>query len=203
MELGEAPEIGSACFDASALPRLVELHADFVWRSLRRLGVPASAVDDGAQQVFLTLQSKIEQVIVGRERAFLFSVAIHVAAHARRSLARRREVFDESALDSIDPRPGPDARLDEERARAILDAILDSMSDELRTVFVMSEVEEMTMAEIAFAIGIPPGTVASRLRRAREEFAAAARRFRARLAGPPPGLRRDEGLQVTPEGGRS
>jgi RNA polymerase sigma-70 factor (ECF subfamily) len=61
----------------------------------------------------------------------------------------------------------------------VLQEVLDQMPLELRAVFVLYEIEELTMAEIAEAVGIPPGTAASRLRRARESFHAIVRRLRA------------------------
>ena len=171
-------------FESTAFRGLVAQHADFVWRSLRRLGVPPTAAEDATQQVFLTLQARINEVIVGKERSFLFGVAIRTAAHARRNFARRREVSDAVLLELADTAPSPEARLDGERERALLDAVLEAMTPALRTIFVMSELEEMTMAEIAEVEAIPPGTVASRLRRARDEFEEAARRMRTRLDRP-------------------
>jgi RNA polymerase sigma-70 factor (ECF subfamily) len=165
----------------STIGQLVEIHADFVWRSLRRLGVPDGSADDATQQVFLVAQAKLGHIQTGRERAFLFSVALNVAAHVRRSGARRREVSEAHALELADPRPLPDAELDARRARALLDEVLDALSVELRTVFVLFELEEMSMAEISDVLEIPPGTVASRLRRAREEFHKVAERVRARV----------------------
>lgn len=167
--------------EKGALAALVEAHADFVWRSLRRLGVPEAVVDDETQRVFMIAQSKLPHIAPGRERAFLFGVAMNVAAHARRTVARRREVNEEQLVGLVDPRPLPDAELDERRARALLDEVLDTMSIELRTVFVLFELEELSMAEIADVLEIPPGTVASRLRRAREEFQKVAQRVRSRV----------------------
>lgn len=167
--------------EVSRLAHLLEEHADFVWRSVRRLGVPESSADDAVQQVFLTLQSKLSSVAEGKERAFLFAVAMNVAAHARRTLARRREVDEDEAEDVVDGAPLPDEALDQRRARALLDEILDAMDLELRGVFVMHELEEMTMAEIAEVLALPPGTIASRLRRAREDFQKHAARIRARV----------------------
>ncbi len=163
------------------LADLVAHHADFVWRSLRRLGVPEAAVDDATQQVFFVAQAKLHVIESGRERSFLFGVALNVAAHTRRSLARRREVDESHAEDVVDPAPSPDAVLDERRALALLDRLLDAMGDDLRAVFVMFELEQMTMIEIAGVLGLPQGTVASRLRRAREEFHERAQRVRARM----------------------
>jgi RNA polymerase sigma-70 factor, ECF subfamily len=164
----------------AGVAELVEKHADFVWRSLRRLGVPEAMADDATQQVFLVVQRKMALVLRGRERAFLFGVAMNVAAHARRAIARRREVDGEHAGEIVDPAPLPDVALDQRRARALLDEVLEAMPLDLRTAFVMFELEEMTMTEIAEVLAIPQGTVASRLRRAREEFHDQAKRVRAR-----------------------
>lgn len=175
-------EIPRACstLGKGDLASLVADQADFIWRTVRRLGVPEAMADDATQQVFVIVQSRIESIIVGRERAFLFGVALNVAAHARRTIARRREVGEDAAPDVADHAPLPDEALDQHRARALLDEVLDGMDIDLRTVLVMVELEELTMAEVADLLAIPPGTIASRLRRAREEFQKSAQRVRAR-----------------------
>lgn len=191
------------------LPALVEAHADFVWRSLRRLGVPEASADDATQQVFLVAQQKVTSIARGKERSFLFAVAMNVAAHVRRAAARRREDLGEVAEELADPAPLPDAELDQRRARALLDEVLDAMPLDLRTAFVLFELEEMTMVEIAEVLAIPQGTVASRLRRAREEFHKQAQRVRARVerrtVRPPSvddGARRSSAnLELVPTGG--
>jgi len=194
---------GGPTLHASDLAALVETHADFVFRSVRRLGVPDAGADDATQQVFLVAQSKLDQIQMGRERAFLFAVAIHTAAHVRRTLARRREVDDAETAYVADGAPLPDEELDQRRARALLDEVLDAMPIDLRPVFVMAELEEMTMAEIAEILGLAPGTVASRLRRARGEFHEQAKRTRARLqhrAQRPPGFHSSTTLAVAGRG---
>jgi RNA polymerase sigma-70 factor (ECF subfamily) len=149
---------------------LVNDHVDFIWRSLRRLGVLEADLADAVQQVFLVVARKIDLVREGSERGFLFQTAIRVASDSRRSRSRRREV-PEDLLDSLpDEGPRPDEGLEARLRRAQLDRILDKMPIELRAVFVLSEIEEMTMAQIAVLMDTPPGTVASRLRRARVEF---------------------------------
>lgn len=170
-----------SCPSTLSLAELVEHHADFVWRSLRRLGVPHGATDDATQQVFLIVQSKLDAILPGREKAFLFGIALNVAAHARRTQARRREVDEEHAEAVVDPSPLPDAVLEDQRARLLLDAVLDGMETDLRTVFVMFELEQLTKGEIASLLGLPEGTVASRLRRARAQFHEHAQRLRARM----------------------
>ena len=166
-----------------SLASLVEQHADFVWRSLRRMGVAPAQADDATQEVFIVTSQKLERVELGRERAFLYGVAINVAAHARRSRARSREVAGEAeTLAARDHAPNPEVRLAEAQSRALLDRVLDALSEELRAVFVLFELEEMTMIDIARLLDVPAGTVASRLRRAREGFHTAAARVRAEAA---------------------
>jgi len=167
--------------EAGDLAALFDANADFVWRSVRRLGVPEAWADDATQQVFVIAQQKIMTIAAGHERAFLFRVAINVASHVRRAAARRREVLGEDEGLLVDDAPPQDVALDQMRARAVLDQVLDSLDDDLRTVFVLCELEEMTMADVATMLGLPPGTVASRLRRARVAFHEEAQRVRARL----------------------
>jgi RNA polymerase sigma-70 factor (ECF subfamily) len=87
------------------------------------------------------------------------------------------------ALESLqDPTPSPDTLLDQQRARQLFDQILASMALELRTVIILFELENLTLTEIADTLGIPRGTAASRLRRAREEFDLGVRRIETRLS---------------------
>ena len=148
---------------------LVNDHFDAVWRTLRRFGVAPDSVDDGAQQVFLIASRKLDEIRHGGERAYLLGVAIRVASEVRRALARRREDSAE-LVDVVDPRPTPEQLLDQKRAVALFDDVVSRMSYELRTVFVLFEIEGLTLPEIATAEEVPLGTATSRLRRAREVF---------------------------------
>ena len=165
-------------------PRLVAMvrdHLDFTWRSLRRLGLPADAADDAVQRVFLVASARLADIDPGRERAFLFNTALRVASSEKRSFARRREVRNRDALERApDTAPAADEQLDRHRARQVLEELLRQLEIDLRAVFVLYELEELSTAEIAATLEIPPGTVSSRLRRAREQFQAATRRLQAR-----------------------
>jgi RNA polymerase sigma-70 factor (ECF subfamily) len=130
--------------------------------------------------VFLVASRKVEAIEPGREKAFLFGTALRVASRARRTQQRRREVLDGEPADRVDEAPGADDLLDRARAKAELQGILDEMPLELRAVFVLYELEQVTMVEIAALLALPSGTVASRLRRAREHFEAATKRIAAR-----------------------
>jgi RNA polymerase sigma-70 factor, ECF subfamily len=157
----------------------------FVWRSLRRLGVAEAQLRDASQQVWIVVARRLEEIEPEAERSFLFGTALRVAAEVRRSAARRREAVaaestDLGALEPATDSQRPDVLLDRKRARASLDRVLDAMTEELRVVFVLFELEELKTSDIAAMLGIPLGTVASRLRRAREEFEAIVVRERAR-----------------------
>jgi RNA polymerase sigma-70 factor, ECF subfamily len=149
------------------LRALVAQHFDFAWRSLRRLGVAEASVDDATQQLFLVVTSKLDSIEPGRERSFVFGVAVRIASDSRRALGRERERISHEIDALRDPLPEPDELLDHKRAREVLDQLLDALPMELRTVLVLAEGEGMTMSEIARLCELPPGTVASRLRRAR------------------------------------
>jgi len=164
--------------------RWVEEHFDFIWRSLRRLGVSPGNVDDAAQRVFWIASRKAQAMDIDNERSFLFAIALRVASDERRGARRRPEVaVDTRQEEPRDHAPSPDELLEQRQARALLDEILETMPFELRVVFVLFEIEELTTSEIASLLEIPGGTVASRLRRAREAFEAHVARLRARRTG--------------------
>jgi len=149
---------------------MVDEYIDFVARVLRNAGTPAAEIDDDVQRTFIAAARRLDDVRPGAERSFLLQTALYVAAHARRTVARRREVAAEEAPEQVDASLTPEQLTDQKRARQLLDRVLAEMDGDLRTVFVLYEFEELSMAEIAEVLAIPRGTVASRLRRARSVF---------------------------------
>jgi RNA polymerase sigma-70 factor (ECF subfamily) len=179
LALDPLSESGDALTGAVA-PELAQVHFGYVWRLCRRLGLSESDADDAAQQVFITAARRSSDIRAGRERAFLYGVAVNVVAKSRHARARLREAGDVD-LDALESElPSVEDLSDQRAARALLDHLLDAMSLELRAVFVLYEIEEQTVAEIAEMLAIPLGTAASRLRRAREDFAARLARLEAR-----------------------
>jgi len=173
-----APVPGSEA-PASRERALVLAHFPAVWRALRRFGLSAADADDAAQQVFLSAVRRLDQIEPGRERAFLCGVAANVAFKARRSAARRREELDDFE-NRAGSEPSAEQLLEQRRARELLDRLLATLEQDVRIVFVLHELEELTAPDIAEALAIPLGTVASRLRRGREQFARGLARYRIR-----------------------
>ena len=156
---------------------MVDEHFAFIWRALRGMGVPVSSADDVTQEVFWIAAQKIDAIKIGSERAFLFSTARGVSANARRAILRSREQGDDELGRLHDEADDPEAHVEKTLARRHLERILAEMDEDLRTAFVLFELEELTSVEIAKVLAIPTGTVASRVRRAREAFGLAARKL--------------------------
>ena len=175
------PKVSRASERETRLRGLVDRYVDFVARVLRNAGTPEAEVDDDVQRTFIAVSNRLDDVRPEAEKSFLLQTALRMAAHARRTLARRREVHDSDAQLRIQVPVQPEQLLDQKRARELLDEVLETMSPDLRMVFVLYELEELSMIEIAAALEIPAGTVASRLRRARADF-----RDRVRALSPVP-----------------
>jgi RNA polymerase sigma-70 factor, ECF subfamily len=169
MDLTAAAAPSDADGARDRLAELFERYVDFVWRTTRRFGLSAAEADDAAQHVFLIAKKKLGEIPPDRERSFLFSAAVNVSRTMIRSKVRRRE----EALDEIDAAgagPDPEQLLERRRAMDTVYRSLEAMPDDLRVAFVLFELEEMTAIEVAQLLGIPSGTVASRVRRARDVF---------------------------------
>jgi RNA polymerase sigma-70 factor (ECF subfamily) len=148
----------------------------FVWRSLRRLGVSERDVDDVCQEVFVIVHRKLATFdATATVRTWLFGIARRVAAdHRKRAHVRREtlaaplelDVSEARTLDQSDP-------IELRRARAILDEILDELDEAKRAVFVLFELEEMAMTEVAKAVECPLQTAYSRLAAARKQVESA------------------------------
>jgi RNA polymerase sigma-70 factor (ECF subfamily) len=177
---GDLPAAAPApCFDD-----VYREHFGFVWRSARRLGVADASLDDVVQEVFVVVHRRLA-TFEGRSsvRTWLFGITLRVARDHRRSAARRRDGHEVAAdPDTLATPGGPAESAERAEAVRLLHALLDELDDERREVFVMSELEQLPMPEIAEALGINVNTAYARLRTARQAFEAALARHRARDA---------------------
>lgn len=164
------------------LREIFEQHYPTVCRLLRRLGVRPAQVDDAAQEVFWVAARRLPDIHVGRERSFLYGVALRVASsEVRRQSSAAGSLAPLDDVSAIaDDRPSAEQQLADREARQLLDEVLDALPLDLRAVLVLHELEGVEVRQIAEIESVPVGTAASRLRRARIEFSALARRLHAR-----------------------
>jgi RNA polymerase sigma-70 factor (ECF subfamily) len=154
------------------LAEIYEKHADFVWRCLRRQGVPPDDAADAIQEVFLAVHRTLPS-FEGRSSlpTWLFTICRSVARDRRERAHRRHEVPAAERLgEDVDERADAAARLEHNARLSLLETILAAMEPDLRDVFVLYEIEDMTGEEIGQALSIPLGTVYSRLQVARTAF---------------------------------
>ena len=178
-----APLPGCACvpdFDA-----VYETHLDFVWRTVRRMGVRPADTDDVVQEVFFVVHRRLAE-FEGRAqlKTWVFKILVHVVRHYWRAHQRRpgdRAAEDPAEIHTLaaDHEDSPTAMLERVEALHILDRLLAELDEDKREVFVLAEIEQMTAAEIAEIVEANANTVSSRLRAARQEFEKALLRFRA------------------------
>jgi RNA polymerase sigma-70 factor (ECF subfamily) len=168
---------------------LYDANLPFVWRSLRRLGVSEAEAADAAQEVFLVIHRKLPE-FEGRAKVttWIFRICMRVASDRRRRAHVRREVYDEAGVPECrDGAGGPVEALERMQDLALFEAAMARMDLGQRAVFTLFELEGMTGDDVAEVLGIPLGTVYSRLRLGRESFRKAVRSLSAQaVAGRAP-----------------
>ena len=164
---------------SSPFERLFAEELPFVWATLQRLGVRPGDVEDVAHDVFMLVYRKFDQYDPARPaRPWLFAFAMHGASDYRRRARHRVEVMG-AEHDAPSDLPGADSQVSAAEEAQLVEHALESIEVERRAVFIAFELDELPMKDIAEALEIPLNTAYSRLRLAREEFAAAIRRAHA------------------------
>jgi RNA polymerase sigma-70 factor (ECF subfamily) len=154
------------------LEQIYERHADFVWRTLRRLGVADGEARDATHEVFLIVHAQLGR-FEGRSslNTWLFTICRSVARDFRRRERSFAQLWPKGELDEeIDLRADVGRAVEHHEQLAELERILDTLSSEQRNVFILFEIEKLTGEELAEALQIPLGTVYSRLQLARKAF---------------------------------
>jgi RNA polymerase sigma-70 factor (ECF subfamily) len=162
--------------EAPASPDFREVfdaHARFVWRSLLGLGVGEADVPDASQQVFLVVHAKLDRLEPGcAVRTFVYGICLRVASdHRRRAHVRREHLVAEPPERVV--AATQEERVSHREALASLQDTLDRLAPEQRDVFVLYELEEVDMIDVASAVGCPLQTAYSRLHAARRVVTAA------------------------------
>lgn len=158
-------------------PTFDEVYADhfhFVWRNLRRLGVPEAGLWDGAQEVFVVVHRRLgDYEARGALRSWLYSIVVRVARHVRRT-ARRKPAFgsEDSAELADTGAAGADQRAERNQSVERLMALLATLDDAKREAFVLAELEGLTAPEIAAILNVNLNTIYARIRAARKQLEA-------------------------------
>ncbi len=150
-----------------SLESIYRKHHRFVWRSARRMGVPDNQIEDAVQDVFVVVSRRLES-FKGRSsmRTWLFGIVFRVAAEHRRNRARGRRREAPAVTKPL----AADERLAHLEAVELFERLLEELAPEQRAVFVLVELEQMPLKEIAAALGANINTINSRLRLAREKM---------------------------------
>ncbi len=156
---------------APSFERVFEQLAPYVGRTLRYLGVAESNVEDICQEVFIVVHRRLDQVTVDPAgiRAWVRQICVHAAQNERRRVRRRRE--DDAPADVPIP-PAQHGSVEVREMRERLLSLLETLNEDQRAVFVLYEIEQLTMAEVAAAVGCPLQTAYSRLHAARARITA-------------------------------
>jgi len=159
--------------------QLFSEHAPFVLRVLHHLGVPGSDVQDQAQEVFVAVHKGLSS-FGGRSsvRTWIYGICVYVASNHRRRAYVRRERAVAEPPEAVDLQA--QEAFEHGQRWPALQRLLDTLDPEKREVFVLYELEELTMAEVALAVGCPLQTAYSRLQAARATVEAAVHRQRAK-----------------------
>jgi RNA polymerase sigma-70 factor (ECF subfamily) len=181
------PEKGEA---TGARPTFEALYAEqfaFAWRMLWRLGVPAPSVADAAQDVFVVVYRRLDQLQGGElARSWVYGIVVRVARDYRRAHVRKGRESPEELEQLVDDSPrGAQQHLEQRESVALLDRLLGTLPDEQREVLVLVELEQLTVPEIAELLGMNVNTVYTRLRAARKSFDQALARHRAQARRKP------------------
>lgn len=162
---GDPREAEAPASAGGRLERMFVAHHAMVWRTLRRRGLSADAAADATQQTFLIAAERLADIQPDSERAFLVGTGLRVARTLGRKTSRWQleEDMDRRVVEATNQ---GDARA----AVELCDLALSKVDPEVAVVFVLFEMEGLSSPEIAASLEIPLGTVASRLRRAREQF---------------------------------
>jgi RNA polymerase sigma-70 factor (ECF subfamily) len=160
-----------------------EAHVDFAWRAACRMGLGAADAEDVVQEAFLVVHRRLAE-FQGRAdiKTWVFKILFHLVRRQFRTQQRRpgdRAGDDPSSLQELVAEQDPASALERSEAVDVLDRLLARLDEHKREVLVLSEIEQMTLAQIAEVTGTNPNTVASRLRAARQEFEKLLLRFQA------------------------
>lgn len=180
-DVGGGGSAGPLALAGTGFRAAFEAHRGAVRHTLRRFGVPWADLDDLSQEVFLVFYRRLGDYNPARKlRPWLCGIAMRVATEHRRCARGEPEVRvdSEAVLGAKDSAPLADRRLERAEDYALAVEALGAVERHRRAVLVQHDLDGTGMPDVARALGIPLNTAYSRLRLARGDLGAAARRLR-------------------------
>lgn len=174
--------LGQASLPAR-IPRFEDVYRaerDYLWKTLRRLGVSERHLEDVAHDVLVVVHRKLVDYDPARPlKPWLFGIATRVASDYRKRASNVHETprDDVEKLDRISAPELPDRMLEDAQRRALVYRALDALDEDKRAVFILHEIDGESIPVVAEALGVPLNTAYSRLRAAREAFQSHVRRL--------------------------
>lgn len=169
-------------FVPPSFEQVYEAHVDYLWRAARGMGVAPTQIDDVLQDLFLVVHRRLPE-FEGRAsvRTWLTRILLRVVSEHRRRYRRKESGHDELQEEALDTQqPTPDEEAARNQAVALLSQILGTMDEDQRVVFVLAEIEQLPVPEIAASLEVNVNTVYSRLRLARKDYEKHLARLRAK-----------------------
>jgi RNA polymerase sigma-70 factor (ECF subfamily) len=189
--IAQHPSDESAGAIQAGFDAIYENMVDYVWNVVCRMGVPQADAEDVVQEVFVTVYRRLGE-FEGRAhlKTWVFTIAAHLVQHYFRTHARKpgdRATAKGTEIQALvdQQENGPVHALERRERFDALDRVLAQLDEAKRLVFVLAELEQLTLIEIGQVIGANPNTVATRLRAARQAFEKALARFQTRELGNP------------------
>jgi RNA polymerase sigma-70 factor (ECF subfamily) len=168
----------------AAFHEIFKAELSYVWKTLKRLGIPDRDLEDVAHDVFVTVHRRLDEYDTARPlRPWLFGISFRTAWRYRELARNQREVIGDG-MDVADETPTPEQQLVTHQARQLLNRALDTIDLDQRAAFVMHDIDGFSAPEIATALSIPLNTVYSRLRLARERVKLSVQRLRLQRGEP-------------------
>jgi RNA polymerase sigma-70 factor, ECF subfamily len=171
--------------DVSSIESIYKKYFDFVWSTARRLGVSPAAADDVVQEVFIVIHSRLDTLEDPRAlRSWIYGITRRTVSSHHRSRSVRVAAGEKLAVEAdtqLPPQTPCDLAQQNDKVRLLWD-LLEELEESKREVFVMAELDELSVPEIAESLAVPLNTAYSRLRAARQAFEVALARRSTRLA---------------------
>lgn len=169
---GEAAPAAAEADEPLPFEALYERYFGFSWRALRHLGVPAAALEDAAQEVWIVVHRRLAEFEWrSSPRTWLFGIALNVARNRRRGLRRTPEMR-ELPEQLVSARPDPEGLHAGYEAWRKVERFLETLDEQRRAVFVSSLIEQLSAAEAAEATGLEVSAVYHHVRKLRRAFKA-------------------------------